>query len=395
MRLMPSDPDLSTIVNRIKDGDINLQPNFQRGEVWGDSKKVRLIDSILRNWHVPPIHVVEIKESGKQDVLDGQQRLVAIRDFVNGELSIDGKIEPINEEILKLDGITYDQLPPNWKRKFDKFTIRVYSITDYLPSEPGELFYRLNQPTNLTSAEQRNAFYGPAREQVKMIVELISECGLTRREIGFTNSRMAYDDVIARLCLYLDAGNLRDKITASILADKFRDEEGFTSQAVERAKNTIIMFSEVVNHFHDNIKFNKATLLSWLLFLTQIKDQGLELEMYEIGYFIYNFEKSRGPQRVDYLDNGIPYSISAGLFGVFSDRSSSRVADVSSVLIRDMVIWINYHLYIKERNNIPNRSHPNLEKIDIVISELEKNNSYDLEGELLFFIDQFEWGTSI
>ena len=59
MRLLPSDPDVETIVGRIKNGDIDLQPEFQRGEVWSKLKKQRLIDSILRDWHVPPIHVIE------------------------------------------------------------------------------------------------------------------------------------------------------------------------------------------------------------------------------------------------------------------------------------------------------------------------------------------------
>ncbi|MDQ0659479.1 DUF262 domain-containing protein [Paenibacillus sp. W2I17] len=392
MRLMPSDPDISTIVNRIIDGDINLQPNFQRGEVWGDTKKIRLIDSILRDWHVPPIHVVEIKESGRQDVLDGQQRLVAIRDFVNGLFSIDGTIEPINDEILKLDGIKYNQLPPYWKRKFDKFTIRVYSITDYLPSEPGELFYRLNQPTNLTSAEQRNAFYGPAREQVKMIVDLLAKYGLTKREIGFSNSRMAYDDVVARLCLYLDAGMLRDKITASILADKFRDEDGFTSKSINRAEHTVIMFSKVVGYFDENIKFNKATLLSWLLFLTRVEDQVID----DIGRFIYSFEKSRNTYISDYRGYEISINKFLSLYNIFSDRSSSRVADVSSVLIRDVIIWINYYIYSLENNHshlIEQNS--NLMKIKDLINLINNNSEFEMENILLNFIEFSGWGKSI
>lgn len=170
MRLLPSDPDIQTIVSRIKNGDYDLQPDFQRGEVWGDSKKRRLIDSVLRDWHVPPIHVVEVRETAKQEVLDGQQRLVAIRDFVNGVIKVDGKIQPFDDEIIKLDGMTYSELPEFWRRRFDQFTIRVFKITDYSPEEPGELFFRLNQPTNLTSAEQRNAFFGPARQQVKKLV---------------------------------------------------------------------------------------------------------------------------------------------------------------------------------------------------------------------------------
>jgi uncharacterized protein with ParB-like and HNH nuclease domain len=77
MKMTPSDPDIQTIYSRICSGDLDLQPNFQRGEVWPTQKKRKLIDSILRDWHVPPVHVV-VSERGRQEVLDGQQRLAAI-----------------------------------------------------------------------------------------------------------------------------------------------------------------------------------------------------------------------------------------------------------------------------------------------------------------------------
>src|SRR5437762_11786862 len=98
MRLLPSDPDVETIVSRIQSGDIDLQPDFQRGEVWGRLKKQSLIDSILRDWHVPPIHVIENAKTRKHEVLDGQQRLAAIRDFVDGQFPVNGQIEPRSEE---------------------------------------------------------------------------------------------------------------------------------------------------------------------------------------------------------------------------------------------------------------------------------------------------------
>ena len=65
MRLLPSDPDIETIVSCIKSGDIDLQPDFQRGEVWSMTKKQRLIDSVLRDWHEPPIHVIENPKTRK------------------------------------------------------------------------------------------------------------------------------------------------------------------------------------------------------------------------------------------------------------------------------------------------------------------------------------------
>jgi Protein of unknown function DUF262 len=98
MRLLPSDPDVETIVSRIKSKDIDLQPEFQRGEVWSKPRKQRLIDSILRDWHVPPIHVIENATSKKQEVLDGQQRLASIRDFVDNQFAVDGRIEPVVTE---------------------------------------------------------------------------------------------------------------------------------------------------------------------------------------------------------------------------------------------------------------------------------------------------------
>ena len=93
MRFAPADPDLATIYNRIVENEIDLQPDFQRGEVWQLPKQQRLIDSILRGWVVPPILVIDDLNGGQLQVLDGQQRLAAIRDFKQNLILIDGNIE--------------------------------------------------------------------------------------------------------------------------------------------------------------------------------------------------------------------------------------------------------------------------------------------------------------
>ncbi|WP_300427452.1 DUF262 domain-containing protein [uncultured Thalassolituus sp.] len=196
MHLTPSDPDIATLHRKIRQGRLDLQPNFQRGEVWGKAKKQRLIDSIIRGWHIPPIHVIQVPNSDKQEVLDGQQRLAAIRDFLEGEYTINGNLDPVEKHIMELDGLSWDELPDEVAGKIEDFTIRLLTISDYKPGEPGELFYRLNQPTNLTSAEQRNAYFGEARQQVKDLSERMVELGYNREVLGFSNSRMAYDDVI-------------------------------------------------------------------------------------------------------------------------------------------------------------------------------------------------------
>ena len=94
MKCQTTDLEIETLVNRIRNKDMDLQPDFQRGEIWPVQKKKKLIDSILRGWKIPPIHVVT-NENSVDEVLDGQQRLAAIRDFCDNIICIDGNIEHI------------------------------------------------------------------------------------------------------------------------------------------------------------------------------------------------------------------------------------------------------------------------------------------------------------
>lgn len=353
MRLLPSDPDVATVVGRIHKGDIDLQPDFQRGEVWSYAKKQRLIDSILREWHVPPIHVIELRDSARQEVLDGQQRLAAIRDFVNGEIRVDGKIEPIDRGITLLDGTTYAKLPPEWRRRFDQFTIRVFRITDYAPGEPGELFYRLNQPTNLTAAEQRNAFFGPARQQVKDLVALLEARGIDKDFMGFSNSRMAYDDVVARVCCSLEVGTLAEKLTASRLAERYRSDTAFPEEAVIRCERAIVALGGARPHVRMNVRLNKATLYTWLLFIDELSTGGsIMIEADRLGEFFEFFELARTTENSLWPEIELQTGTEEGkwrllpeMMSIYNDRSSARVADISSVLARDAVLWVALLMY--------------------------------------------------
>ncbi|MBF8676793.1 DUF262 domain-containing protein [Pseudomonas fulva] len=338
MRLVPWDPDIQTVINRIDSLALDLQPNFQRGEVWPRSKKQKLIDSVLREWHVPPIHVIENPSTRKQEVLDGQQRLVAIRDFVRGEFAVDGFIEPIADNIQVLDGLKYRTLPDEIRRQFDQFTLRLYRIVDFNPSEPAELFYRLNQPSNLTGAEQRNAFYGPVRDQIRDIVVHLESLGIGKDQFGFSNSRMAYDDVVCRVALTVKRGTIAAKIIGNDLVELYRSENPLDEDDCLYLKECLTLFAESCDA-RPKPKFNKATLYSWLVFVVR----GTMLGVFErsdarfLGEFLTYFyllgiESSQ--------DNGsFDLSSASSLIPIYDDRATSRVADVSSILLRDFIIW--------------------------------------------------------
>lgn len=351
MRFYPADPDIATVFNRIQDGDIDLQPDFQRGEVWQIPKQQRLVDSILRGWIVPPILVISNVGTTLQ-VLDGQQRLASIRDFKLGKFRIDGHIAPLSDSILYLDGLTYAELPPDVQKRFDRTTIRIFEVSDFSPEEPAEIFFRLNQPTPLTAAEKRNAFFGPVRSQIKSLVGEFEHQLAATDILGFNNSRMAYDEVIGRFVCTMEVGSLTKKITASVVDDLYRRSYPVSNKILHRLGNSLNLLTQIaeLSCIDRSLlsswkpRLTRATFHSWLLFLTRLEGQN---NIYTLTEFFVYFEQLRQALASgDSLPTKAPSwtnrtsDINLGPLFVFNDRASSRVNDVSSVVLRDLILWL-------------------------------------------------------
>jgi hypothetical protein len=393
MRLIPSDPDVETIVGRIDSGDIDLQPEFQRGEVWGRIKKQRLIDSILRDWHVPPIHVIENSETKKHEVLDGQQRLAAIRDFVNGYFPVNGNIEPYDASIHALDGLNYRQLPEKWRRRFNQFTIRLFRIVDYRSEEPAEIFFRLNQPTSLTGAEQRNAFFGPVREQIRTLVETLDKERIGKRVLGFSNARMSYDDVLSRAALAIERKSLSEKITSSDLADLYRSDRPLRPDTVALIDHSISFFRQLSVEPGGIPKFNKATLFSWMMFLVRATTNSytsLSIELF--SEFLVFFETTRTSiVRDTAFSNRLfksgPHAV--WLFSIYDNRASARVSDVSSVILRDAVLWLTFEEFSWSQPDLVRLSSIGIEKLHVAF---ESRNYVENEDVVARRLIESGWG---
>lgn len=373
MKLSNWDPDLRSLVKRIDDGDIDLQPNFQRQEVWPLQKKRRLIDTILRDWSIPPVHFV-VTSDNRLEVLDGQQRLAAIRDFLNDRFSIDAKISPVDPSLSALNGKFYSQLDTSTKRRIDNYPIRAFRITEFQPDEPNELFYRLNQPVMLTAGEQRNALFGPAREQLKVLVEIFEKAGNTKEAIGFSNARMAYDDFIAKFLFFLEKRTFGIKSTEGLISDRFKVRSEFRSDIIARAERSIKLFTES-RAYVTAYRFNKASILSWLIFFSRFEEKPNLRFMAEFSAL---------------KDKRAAFPL-ADAYALFENRSSLRVADVSSVVYRDFALWFSY--YVLKLENIPTKV--NVGKIASVLGTLKSRDDVSLEFVLSQHLSVESWGSSL
>lgn len=176
----------------------NFDPPYQRRSVWTDEKQSYFIDSILRNFPIPPIflHRKIDADTGRTsfDVIDGKQRLTAIARFINNEIPAANEYGPA-EEPNALDGsyfkdLSSDEQLADFRAAFWKYDLPVEYID---PTDTGlieDVFDRLNRNGEpLKGQELRNAQYH-ASELLKAVDELIAQPYLKERLVVTDLARM-------------------------------------------------------------------------------------------------------------------------------------------------------------------------------------------------------------
>ena len=68
-------------------GDLNIRPSYQRNSVYNDDKKQAVIQTILEECPLGIMYWVDLG-NGRYEVLDGQQRILAICNYVVGNFPV-------------------------------------------------------------------------------------------------------------------------------------------------------------------------------------------------------------------------------------------------------------------------------------------------------------------
>lgn len=159
----PSDPTLEGLYIK-KQRDEILIPRFQRGWVWSPTQASKLIDSFLLGLPVPSIFVYK-EASGKQIVIDGQQRLKTIWGFFDGVLP-DGSPFYLRGVSPQWSGLYYKNLQEVDQIRYRDSILRTVIVEQIDPQDTTSIYHifeRLNTGgTGLTPQEVRNcSYHGP------------------------------------------------------------------------------------------------------------------------------------------------------------------------------------------------------------------------------------------
>jgi hypothetical protein len=144
----------------MKRNEIQVNRDYQRSDhVWPQAARSYLIETILKGFPIPKLYLYQITDvksrETHKEIVDGQQRSVAILDFYNDCFKVSKSAE--NEDIRNKK---YSELEKDYKQAFLDYAIDVDLFVSATPAEVVEVFRRMNSYTvPLNPEEQRHASY--------------------------------------------------------------------------------------------------------------------------------------------------------------------------------------------------------------------------------------------
>lgn len=206
------DFDVDGLVRRLQRGDIFI-PRFQRSFVWTLKESSRLVESLLLGLPVPGIFLAQEHDSGKLLVIDGQQRLLSLRYFMEGvfnptEGNTSQRVFRLRSVSPKFDKKTFSELESKDQLAIENSVIHATVVKQDTPSDDDTSIYHIFERLNsggkkLSSQEIRTAVYHG--DLIELVGEL-NDYPSWRQIYGRTSNRMKDRELILRYFALLDNG---------------------------------------------------------------------------------------------------------------------------------------------------------------------------------------------
>jgi hypothetical protein len=289
----------------------SLQPNleYQRGSAWKAHQQQALIDSLFRQYQIPPLFLYEVSEKGlggrksvRYDIIDGQQRIRALVDFLGDKYQL---LNP-DEKRLRLPNSLRSMPAPWGKRRFSeldaalqeqliKRKLDVFVITEVVhEDEIRDLFIRLQSGTALSRQQIRDAWpgnVGPYIEKLAGKMERTPKFDFSKftgkwgerseeeRDLYMTDRQFCAQ----LLCLFLARQHdpcSQQSVGANDLDNLYHDNTDFdpagkSAQNFEAALKQTIKICNIALDLEGKKKFKKLNIISTFLFVQDLSKNPL------------------------------------------------------------------------------------------------------------------------
>jgi hypothetical protein len=164
------------LFQKLQSAKLNKAPDFQRKKVWRRQHKIEFIDTILKNFPFPEIYVAPQKVDTQkleltEQIVDGQQRLTTIQDYINGT----------DVFAQKTSISSFANLSTGEKEDFLNYEVSVRYLKNATEDQIKEIFQRINRTDYaLNRMERFHAVWGDSELVclAKQITEKVLEINL-------------------------------------------------------------------------------------------------------------------------------------------------------------------------------------------------------------------------
>ena len=281
-------------INTVNFGGLDLQPTYQRGYVWKDDFKDKLIYSIIKSYPTGNISVRVLKipnaKGAKSEVVDGQQRLTTIRDFVSNQYIIKSEwskkiieviknyyesagvqYETVHKLVKKLNNkgnvrLKFNDLPEIIKGNINSYNIPMTYIADATDQQVREYFRFLQNQERLRAGEIINSM--PATN-LEVFLDNISHKNMFLDIIGFSDDRAEFDKIFYSIIGLFDlkiSFGTTDKTIQSYAAKAETPTIG-----LDKVNTMVEQINSIISVGNSVLTVTRKRFLKYLLLLSGLK----------------------------------------------------------------------------------------------------------------------------
>jgi hypothetical protein len=152
------DMSIGELISLHEQGELIIQPDFQRLFRWSLHQRSRLVESVLLQLPIPAIFLIE-RDDGRLELIDGLQRISSLIHFINpSAIKEQNLVLEGCDLVTELNGTVFDELPLTLRLKLKRTAVRTIIIKRQSSQNIRyEMFKRLNTGgTTLSNQDIRN-----------------------------------------------------------------------------------------------------------------------------------------------------------------------------------------------------------------------------------------------
>lgn len=248
-------------------------PDYQRApKLWNTIDKQLLIDSILQDIDIPKLYF-NILTKDEYEVVDGQQRLWAIWQFINNEYPYESQSK--NKQLMELNNKKFRDFPKNFRDKILSYKFQIVLFTDATDEYLRKLFLRLQLGLLLITGEKLKATAGLMKGFI--FKKMVNHPFI--KKINIPNRRFAKQTLCAQICINSFSIEDNNEFSRTRYEDlnyffeEYKKLKGNELKFFNNKCNNIISVLDVLNAFYgkkaESLR-NRSFILSIYLFVEEM-----------------------------------------------------------------------------------------------------------------------------